>query len=210
MTVPDAANADDDTVVAEVVPCVQPGHVATVVVRMPLALALVMVEVEWMQPPDSDTGQTVTTTVLSGTSLEAVPVRLPSEVLVLGLVVIPLVPEGVALGEGEDWVAVLGAPLEEETGPEELDGEATEAGRSMPLVARDEAVSEQGTVRTTVDGPPLGPQVAQTVTVVVKPGGIELEGDVTAGRTLPVYVSVTVYVVEVNPPVGQMVTYAVV
>lgn len=58
-----------------------------------------MVEVECVQTPpeDIDPGQTVTTTVVSGTEDDKSPVRLPTEVdgeLVTGLAV--PVPDGVA------------------------------------------------------------------------------------------------------------------
>lgn len=113
-------------------------------------------------------GQTVTTTV-EATSL-MVPVRLSAPVvgeLGMGLTV----PEDEGLGPG-------GTGESGEDGPGETgrpDEEAPVVGRIVPLVGGTGAgvvVVSQGTVRVTVAGPPLMPQVSQTVTVAVNPGGM--------------------------------------
>lgn len=165
-----------------------PGHVATVVVGTSGVASLlpvrddepVMVEVKWVQPPDREPGQTVTTMVLLGASEAVLPVRLAME----GLPVI--VSDGVVVVAAEEEGAVGPGLLDEDgTGSGEPEEVEARLGRMVPLVGREVVVSEHGTVRMMVEGPPLEPQVSQTVTVVVKPGGIELLV-VGTGRVLPV------------------------
>ncbi|KAK0659251.1 hypothetical protein DIS24_g4013 [Lasiodiplodia hormozganensis] len=155
---------------------------------MPAPLPLgepVIVEVECVQTPpeDIDPGQTVTTTVVSGTEDDKGPVRLPIEVdgeLVMGLAV--PVPDGVT-GEDDGPGPGPEEPVGEVgTGVEEPDDGNT-VGLAGPLVGG-AALVEQGTVRVTVAGPPLDPHEAQAVTVVVKPGGTDPV--LVDGRVLPV------------------------